>query len=153
MVDEREFGKLLYEVSQALGRVEQKVDESKEAARDSIRERDAKFHEQGEKLDALSRRQADDAHKVANVQQIMVRQIEVVQSDLKGIASTVGQQEVRLGRLEAPVQKALNSRAARLASWQRLTVILTATGGFAWLFLEPIWRYFADYLMHRFLGP
>ena len=81
----------------------------------------------------------------------MVRQIEAVQNDVKGISVTIGQQEVRLGRLEAPVQKALNSRAARLASWQRLVVILTTTGGFSWLFLEPIWKYFADYMMHKFL--
>lgn len=159
MVDERDFDGLLKEIYRAMGRVEAgqdtlsaKLEEVRRDAKDSIRERDARFLEQSSKLDALAERQRDDAHKLANVQQLMVSQVAGVQKEVIAVGVKVDGQEVRLGALETPIRKAVAARQERRQSLAKIVTIASTVSAFIWLLVEPVWKIFADMLLHRIMN-
>ncbi len=159
MVDERNFDGLLKEIWKSLGRVEagqegltEKLEEDRRNAKESIRERDAKFLDQSTKLDALADRQRDDAHKLANVQQQMVLQVEGVQKEVIGVGVKVDDQEKRLGAIEAPIRKAVATRQARTASLAKIVTIASAVSATVWLLVEPIWKIAVDLLLHKIIN-
>ena len=159
MVDERDFDGLLREIYRAMGRVEAgqdtltaKIEEVQRDAKDSIRERDAKFSEQSTKLDVLTERQKEDAFKLANVQQLMVTQVAGVRTEVMAVGAKVDGQEVRLGALEAPIRKAVAARLERRQSLAKIVMIASSVSGLIWLLVEPVWKIFADMLLHRMMS-
>lgn len=162
MVDERNFDGLLKEIWKSLGRVEagqenftEKLEEDRRNAKESIRERDAKFLDQSTKLDGLADRQRDDARRLVDVQQQMVVQVDGVQKEVINVGVKVDDQEKRLGAIETPIRKAVAARQARTASLAKIVTIASAVSAAVWLLVEPIWKVGVDLLLHKIVngGP
>ena len=75
-----------------------------------------------------------------------------IEHSLGEMGQRVGALDARVQRLEAPVKRALRVRVARRHALGRVVYLIVGAASFFWLFLEPIYRVFAESVLRGWLG-
>lgn len=141
MASDEQGSNRVFDLFEAVGRIEAKVDGLKEAATS----RDGKIEE-------LTDRVRDNAHQAVNTGQQLTGQMDHVQISMRGNSDKLDGLDGRVQRLEAPVAHAMAARMRRQKIWVRAVAVATGVSTVMWMFVEPIWRVMVEFVAHHWTG-
>ena len=112
----------------------------------------------------IKQRQSDDAHKAAEDNQKVSSQVVQLTRSVEanareasaamvGLRNDLQNHSDRIERLEVPVRRALAQRVKRRQTLTRIVTVSATVTGFLWMLFDPIYHFFAETLMKRWLGP